>query len=171
VFDISFGELLLIGVVALVVLGPERLPVVARTLGALVARAQRFVMSVKTDIQQQADLSGLASLKQEVQETAFALKEQLTAEIDQAQNVIKATQAQALALPAEPAQAEPLAVAASHAADAPVVEAPVAEPATAAVAGHTDSAAAAVVVHDENQLDLFAAEPTPVVSPSDEMRK
>jgi sec-independent protein translocase protein TatB len=43
VFDISFGEILLIGIVALVVLGPERLPTVARTLGALVARAQRFL--------------------------------------------------------------------------------------------------------------------------------
>ena len=57
-FEISFGEILLIGVVALVVLGPERLPTVARTLGALVGRAQRFVATVKADIQQQANLTG-----------------------------------------------------------------------------------------------------------------
>jgi sec-independent protein translocase protein TatB len=152
VFDISFGELLLIGVVALVVLGPERLPVVARTLGALVARAQRFVMSVKTDIQQQADLSGLASLKQEVQETAFALKEQLTAEIDQAQSSIQATRAEALGLPPENRQAQP--------------EEASAEPAGPLIAHQAadqmlPEAAAGVAVHDENQLDLFASAPSP----------
>ncbi|WP_308444354.1 Sec-independent protein translocase subunit TatA/TatB, partial [Laribacter hongkongensis] len=41
-FDISFGEMLLIGIVALVVIGPEKLPSVARTLGALVGRMQRY---------------------------------------------------------------------------------------------------------------------------------
>ena len=97
----SFGELLLIAVVALVVLGPERLPAVARTVGALVARAQRFVTSVKSDIQQQTDLAGLSSLKQEVQETAYALKAQLTAELDNVQSSVKAAQDELAAIPAE----------------------------------------------------------------------
>ncbi len=49
-FDIGFFELLLIGVVALLVIGPERLPKVARQAGAWMGRARRFVRSVKDDI-------------------------------------------------------------------------------------------------------------------------
>ena len=49
-FDIGFIELLLIGVVALVVVGPERLPKVASTLGRWVGRARHFVSNVKNDI-------------------------------------------------------------------------------------------------------------------------
>jgi sec-independent protein translocase protein TatB len=49
-FDIGFWELTVIGVVALLVIGPERLPRVARTAGMWVGRARRFVTSVKSDI-------------------------------------------------------------------------------------------------------------------------
>jgi len=49
-FDIGFWELTVIGVVALLVIGPERLPRVARTAGLWVGRARRFVSSVKADI-------------------------------------------------------------------------------------------------------------------------
>ncbi|MGW8309612.1 MAG: Sec-independent protein translocase protein TatB [Thiogranum sp.] len=49
-FDIGFWELTVIGVVALLVIGPERLPRVARTAGMWVGRARRFVSSVKADI-------------------------------------------------------------------------------------------------------------------------
>lgn len=49
-FDVGFFELLLIGVVALLVVGPERLPKVVRTAGMWVGRARRFVRSVKDDI-------------------------------------------------------------------------------------------------------------------------
>ncbi|MGD2074462.1 MAG: Sec-independent protein translocase protein TatB [Gammaproteobacteria bacterium] len=49
-FDIGFWELLIIGVVALLVIGPERLPKVARTAGLWLGRARRFVSSVKADI-------------------------------------------------------------------------------------------------------------------------
>lgn len=49
-FDIGFFELLLIGVVALLVIGPERLPTVARQAGAWMGRARRFVRNVKDDI-------------------------------------------------------------------------------------------------------------------------
>lgn len=83
-FDISFSELLLIGLVALVVLGPERLPTVARTLGALAARAQRFASSVKADIAQQTELASLSSLRHEVRDAAYAFKNQFENEIEQA---------------------------------------------------------------------------------------
>ena len=49
-FDVGFFELLLIGVVALLVIGPERLPMVARKAGMWAGRARRFVSSVKQDI-------------------------------------------------------------------------------------------------------------------------
>ena len=49
-FDIGFWELAIIGVVALLVIGPERLPRVARTTGLWLGRARRFVSSVKADI-------------------------------------------------------------------------------------------------------------------------
>lgn len=49
-FDIGFGELVMIGVVALVVVGPDKLPGVARTAGMWVGRARRFVTQVKADI-------------------------------------------------------------------------------------------------------------------------
>ncbi len=49
-FDVGFWELLLIGVVALLVVGPERLPGLARTVGAWVGKARRFVNTVRADI-------------------------------------------------------------------------------------------------------------------------
>jgi len=49
-FDVGFFELLLIGIVALLVVGPERLPKVARTAGMWLGRGRRFVNSVKEDI-------------------------------------------------------------------------------------------------------------------------
>lgn len=49
-FDIGFFELVIIGVVALLVIGPERLPKVARTAGMWLGRGRRFVASVKSDI-------------------------------------------------------------------------------------------------------------------------
>lgn len=80
-FDISFGELLIVGLVALIVLGPERLPTVARTIGALVGRAQRFVASVKSDIHQHSQMAGFDDLKQDVQQAADAFRSQIESEV------------------------------------------------------------------------------------------
>lgn len=66
-FDIGFSELVVIGLVALVVVGPKRLPVATRTIGALIGRAQRYVSDVKTDIQRQMDLDELRKVQQQVQ--------------------------------------------------------------------------------------------------------
>ncbi|HEX9811889.1 MAG TPA: Sec-independent protein translocase protein TatB [Burkholderiales bacterium] len=71
-FDIGFSELLLIALVGLIVIGPKRLPEVARTVGQWVAKVRRFVADVKQDIDremQQAELSELRNLKQELEET------------------------------------------------------------------------------------------------------
>ena len=74
-FDMSFSEIAVIGVVALVVLGPERLPKVARTAGNLFGRLQRYVATVKADINREMDTSELAKIKQEVQDAAKSFEQ------------------------------------------------------------------------------------------------
>jgi len=76
-FDIGFSELLIIALIGLIVIGPKRLPEVARTVGQWVARIRRFVADVKQDIDremQQADLNELRNLKQELDETRLAVE-------------------------------------------------------------------------------------------------
>jgi len=79
-FDIGFSELLMIGVVALIVIGPERLPKVARTAGHLYGRMQRYVATVKTDISQEIQLDELRragqSFKESVESTVSDVQEQ-----------------------------------------------------------------------------------------------
>ena len=58
-FDVGISELLVIGVVALIVIGPERLPKVARTVGLLLGRMQRYVATVKADLSQELQLDEL----------------------------------------------------------------------------------------------------------------
>jgi len=67
VFDISFSELLVIALVALVVIGPEKLPKVARTAGAFFGRLQRFVTQVKDEVNRETRFAELQTLQQEVQ--------------------------------------------------------------------------------------------------------
>jgi sec-independent protein translocase protein TatB len=69
-FDIGFSELVLIGVVALIVIGPERLPKAARTMGHLFGRLQRYVNEVKSDINREMELDELRKLQQQVQTAA-----------------------------------------------------------------------------------------------------
>ena len=69
-FDFSLSELMLVMVVALVVIGPERLPKVARTLGHLWGRAQRYVNGVKADIERDMAVEEFRQLQQKVQTEA-----------------------------------------------------------------------------------------------------
>lgn len=81
-FDIGFSELLVIGVVALIVIGPERLPKVARTAGHLYGRMQRYVSSVKSDISQEIEFDELRragqEFKQSVETTVSDVQQQAT---------------------------------------------------------------------------------------------
>lgn len=65
-FDIAFSELIVIGVVALLVIGPDKLPKVARTAGHLFGRAQRYVSEVKSDIDNQLRLEEMQKLQEEI---------------------------------------------------------------------------------------------------------
>lgn len=69
-FDIGFSELLVIGVVALIVIGPERLPKVARTAGSLLGRLNRYVSQVKQDVERDIHLEELRKAQKDMQATA-----------------------------------------------------------------------------------------------------
>ena len=73
-FDIGFSELLVIAVVALIVIGPERLPKVARTLGHLFGRLQRYVAEVKADIDREMQMDELKKLQSSMQEAARSVE-------------------------------------------------------------------------------------------------
>lgn len=68
-FDISFSELVVIAVVALIVIGPEKLPKVARTLGALTGRMQRYMSDIKEEVNREVRFQELQQLQQEIKAT------------------------------------------------------------------------------------------------------
>lgn len=80
-FDIGFSELLIIAVVALVVIGPERLPKAARTLGHLFGRMQRYVNDVKADISREMELEELRKLQASMQDAARSFETSVTKEL------------------------------------------------------------------------------------------
>lgn len=64
--DVSFSELALIGIVALVVVGPQKLPALARTVGHLLGRAQRYISEVKTDMERELEIDKLQKIKGDI---------------------------------------------------------------------------------------------------------
>ena len=89
-FDIGFSELMVIGVVALLVIGPEKLPKVARTLGHLLGRAQRYVNDVKSDINREIQLDELKKLQSQVTDSARALEDSVRKEYESARTAVEA---------------------------------------------------------------------------------
>src|SRR5574338_689169 len=96
-FDIGFSELIVIGLVALVVIGPERLPRVARTVGHLLGRLQRYVSDVKSDIQREMQLEDLKKLQQQVAESARELESSVRSQMSAVEADIGKTAATAAA--------------------------------------------------------------------------
>lgn len=88
-FDIGFSELIVIAIVALVVIGPEKLPKVARTLGLLLGRAQRYVNDVKSDINREMQLDELKKLQSEVTESARSMENSVRHELDSARSAFE----------------------------------------------------------------------------------
>ncbi len=93
-FDISFGELALIGLVALVVLGPERLPKVARTLGHLMGRLQRYVSDVKADINREMQLEELKKLQQQMTQSAREMETSFSSQMQDMEAGLKSETAE-----------------------------------------------------------------------------
>ncbi|HET7032862.1 MAG TPA: Sec-independent protein translocase protein TatB [Casimicrobiaceae bacterium] len=102
-FDIGFSEIVVIAVVALVVLGPEKLPKTARTLGHLFGRLQRYVNEVKRDIQRELELEELRKLQQNVQSAAKEIEDSMASASRDVERGVRDVEA-ALGATAEPAQ-------------------------------------------------------------------
>ena len=108
-FDIGFSELMVIGVVALIVIGPERLPKVARTVGHLFGRMQRYVNDVKADINREMQLEELRKLQADMQEAARSFETSVSKEMNATQAELEkiAQEANPTPLPA-PVEAAPI---------------------------------------------------------------
>ena len=106
-FDIGFSELLVIGVVALVVIGPEKLPRVARTLGHLAGRLQRYVTDVKADINREMELEDLRKMRDSIQETATSFETSVQAEMSKTESDLKAVVEEKPAEAAKPGETKP----------------------------------------------------------------
>lgn len=168
-FDVSLTELMVIGVVALIVIGPERLPKVARTVGHLLGRAQRYVNDVKSDIRREIELDELHKFKSEMdtaaqdvqqslRDTRAALQEpvqQLRAELDQA---TRQTSGRPITTDAEAVLA-----------DTPTAPAdPRADPLTTPSSSQPTATPRIIAPPDPNlslDLDLPAAQPAPASPP------
>jgi sec-independent protein translocase protein TatB len=81
-FDIGFSELLVIGVVALIVIGPEKLPRMARTVGHLAGRLQRYVSDVKADINREIELEELRKMRDSMEQAATSMQSSVQSELN-----------------------------------------------------------------------------------------
>ena len=87
-FDIAFSEMLIIAVVALVVLGPERLPKVAKQAGQWMGKLRKYVDDVKSDINRQMELDELRKLQTEVSSAAQSLKNSVESAVSETRSEI-----------------------------------------------------------------------------------
>ena len=78
-FDIGFSEILLVAVVALVVIGPERLPGVARNVGRYAGRLQRYVHDIKRDFNREVEFEEIKRLQHEMETTVQSMQESMRA--------------------------------------------------------------------------------------------
>jgi len=81
--DLGISKLALIGAVALIVIGPERLPKVARTVGALVGRAQRYIADVKAEVSREVELDELRKMRTEFEEAARDVERTIHREVNE----------------------------------------------------------------------------------------
>ena len=111
-FDIGFSEMLVCAVVALVVIGPEKLPRVARTMGHLFGRLQRYVSQVKTDIHREMEAADLGKVKTEFESAARSFQAEVEAKANETEREVRDLQrdisdAASAMEPAAPVEAAP----------------------------------------------------------------
>src|SRR5438552_1847265 len=113
-FDIGFSEIVVIAVVALIVIGPEKLPKTARTLGHLFGRLQRYVNDVKADISREIELDELRKLQQQVQTAASDIETSVSSAVHEVESGVRTVESELNAAAdspkteARPAEMEPL---------------------------------------------------------------
>jgi sec-independent protein translocase protein TatB len=141
-FDMGFTEMMLIGIVALIVIGPERLPGVARTAGKYVGRLKRFMTTVKADVEQELRADELREILSQQQKELDTLKDTISEagkDIEQEADITRSwgEPSPAAAAVGKPADADSAAqddTAAESPVDAPLESAAEAEPETPAAA-------------------------------------
>jgi len=94
VFDVGFSELMVIAVVALIVIGPERLPRVARTMGHLFGRLQRYVNDVKADINREIELEELRKFKTTFEDAARGFETGVNTTVNSVQTEVNKTESE-----------------------------------------------------------------------------
>jgi len=82
-FDVAFSELVVIAIIALVIIGPEKLPRVARTLGAITGRLQRYVTTIKADVEREMQMEELQKVQQEIRRNASQIQAELNLDAQQ----------------------------------------------------------------------------------------
>jgi sec-independent protein translocase protein TatB len=130
-FDVGFSEMVVIAVVALIVIGPERLPKAARTLGHLFGRLQRYVNDVKADLNREMELDELRKLQQQVRTAAQDFETSMTTTAKDVEAGVRSveselnTAGEATPAPPSPPPADMLPLAPPAAAPAPAERPPV----------------------------------------------
>ena len=82
--DFGFDKIALIGAVALIVIGPEKLPRVARTVGHMLGKAQRYVADVKAEVNRSIELDELKKMKTQFEDAARDVEQTVNTEVNQA---------------------------------------------------------------------------------------
>lgn len=89
--DFGFDKIALIGAVALIVIGPEKLPRVARTVGTLLGKAQRYVADVKAEVNRSIELEELQKMKSQFETAARDVEQSVRSEVDSATQALNQT--------------------------------------------------------------------------------
>lgn len=171
-FELSFGKMMIIAVVALIVLGPEKLPRVARTLGHLLGRARSYANQVKQDIDREMQMDELRKLQQQAQEAARSFESAVN---DAGRSVETEAAKLQSGVNQSVADAEALARAAEHSIAAPVADAArsaqddlrALETSIAEQAQQATAAAATNSVISPEQMSASLAAPAPVRGAAD----
>ena len=87
--DFGFDKIALIGAVALIVIGPEKLPRVARTVGHLIGKAQRYVADVKAEVNRSIELEDLKKMKTEFEDAARNVGQSVSSQVNETTTDLK----------------------------------------------------------------------------------
>ncbi|MGD8787965.1 MAG: Sec-independent protein translocase protein TatB [Burkholderiales bacterium] len=93
-FNFGISELMIIAVVGLIVIGPERLPRVARTLGHLIGRMQRYVSDIKADINREVELDELRQLQSTMKDAAEEIEKSVSKQVNYVEDEVKQAEAE-----------------------------------------------------------------------------
>jgi len=99
VIDLGISKMALIGAVALIVIGPEKLPRVARTVGTLLGKAQRYVADVKAEVNRSMDLDELKKMKETMEGAARDVHQSIQTNVSDFEKQVSDDGSSALAAP------------------------------------------------------------------------